>query len=213
MPLLILAACIVFLDVGWPVLFWQLRTGEGGRELQIYKFRTLRAPFNRRGQRIPDEQRLSWIGRLLRQTRIDELPQLLNVLVGDMSLIGPRPLLARDQPANSAVRLMVRPGITGWAQVNGGTSLSSTEKAALDIWYIRNGSVWLDLRIICMTVLILLKGERRSEHALAQAQCMQGEPFGRCEGGLKQAPSSPFAVAVARPRRDDSGQSAPLRSR
>jgi lipopolysaccharide/colanic/teichoic acid biosynthesis glycosyltransferase len=213
MPLLILAAGIVFLDVGWPVLFWQLRTGQGGRELQIYKFRTLRALFNRRGQRIPEEQRISWIGRLLRRIRIDELPQLLNVLAGDMSLIGPRPLLARDQPPNSAVRLVVRPGITGWAQVNGGTSLSPTEKEALDIWYIRNASMWVDLRIIGMTVLLLLRGERRSEKALAQAQWLQGEQFGRSGGGLKQPASAPFAIAVARPRRDDAGQTAPMRSR
>jgi lipopolysaccharide/colanic/teichoic acid biosynthesis glycosyltransferase len=170
LPLLMLAAILVFLDLGSPVLFWQQRAGQGGRELQLYKLRTLRPPFDRRGQRISDERRVSWIGRMLRQTRIDELPQLLNVLVGDMSLIGPRPLLPQDQPPSSTSRLRVRPGITGWAQVNGGTSLSPTEKEALDIWYIRNASPWLDLRIIGMTVLILVRGERRSEKALAQAQ-------------------------------------------
>jgi len=169
LPLLVITALIVLLDVGWPVLFWQQRTGQGGRELQLYKLRTLRPPFDRRGQRIPEEQRLSGTGRLLRQTRFDELPQLLNVLVGDMSLIGPRPLLPRDQPPNSALRLTVRPGITGWAQVNGGTLLSATEKNALDVWYIRNASLWLDLRIIGMTFFRLLMSDRRCEEALAQA--------------------------------------------
>jgi lipopolysaccharide/colanic/teichoic acid biosynthesis glycosyltransferase len=169
LPLLVMTALMVLLDVGWPVLFWQQRTGQGGRPLQLYKLRTLRPPFDRSGQRIPEEKRLSGIGRLLRQTRFDELPQLLNVLVGDMSLIGPRPLLPRDQPPNSALRLMVRPGITGWAQVNGGTLLSPTEKDALDVWYIRNASLWLDLRIIGMTFFRLLKSDRRCEEALAQA--------------------------------------------
>ena len=167
---------MVFVDVGSPVLFWQQRAGQGARELQLYKLRTLRPPFDRGGGRIPEERRLSWIGRLLRRTRIDELPQLLNVLVGDMSLIGPRPLLARDQPPSSALRLAVRPGITGWAQVNGGTLLSPTEKEALDIWYIRNASLWIDLRIIGMTFLMLLRGERRSEKALAEAQRWQAGP-------------------------------------
>src|SRR5207253_1802224 len=98
LPLLIFAAILAFLDVGSPVLFWQQRLGQGGREFQLYKLRTLRPPFDRKGQKIPDAQRISCVGRVLRQTRIDELPQLLNVLVGDMSLIGPRPLLPQDQP-------------------------------------------------------------------------------------------------------------------
>jgi lipopolysaccharide/colanic/teichoic acid biosynthesis glycosyltransferase len=195
LPLLLLAAILVFLDVGSPVLFWQQRAGQGSRELQFYKLRTLRPPFDWRGQRIPEERRISWIGRLLRRTRIDELPQLLNVLVGDMSLIGPRPLLPRDQPPSSTLRLTVRPGITGWAQVNGGTLLSPTEKEALDIWYIRNASPWVDLRIIGMTVLILLRGERRSEKALAEAQFLQFKEADRSGGGLGQAAEPWFAAA------------------
>jgi lipopolysaccharide/colanic/teichoic acid biosynthesis glycosyltransferase len=175
-PLLALAAVMVFVDLGWPVLFWQQRTGRGGRELQLYKLRTLRPPFDRSGRRIPEARRLSWIGRFLRHTRIDELPQLLNVLVGDMSLIGPRPLLPQDQPAGAGLRLTVRPGITGWAQVNGGAGLSPTEKQALDFWYIRNASLWVDLRIVGRTLITLLRGDRRSEGALAQAQQAQNEP-------------------------------------
>ena len=169
LPLLAVTTLMVLLDVGWPVWFWQQRTGQGGHELQLYKLRTLRSPFDRRGRRIPEERRLSCIGRVLRRTRFDELPQLLNVFVGDMSLIGPRPLLPRDQPPNSALRLTVRPGITGWAQVNGGTLLSSTEKDALDVWYILNASLWLDLRIICMTFCNLAKGDQRREEVLARA--------------------------------------------
>jgi lipopolysaccharide/colanic/teichoic acid biosynthesis glycosyltransferase len=213
LPLLIFAAALVFFDVGLPLLFWQQRAGRGGRELQLYKLRTLRPPFDRRGRRVAEEKRLSWIGRLLRQTRIDELPQLVNVLVGDMSLIGPRPLLPKDEPPNPALRLMVRPGITGWAQVNGGTGLSPTEKEALDIWYIRNASLWVDLRIIGMTLLVLLRGERRSEKALALARRLLAKPFGR-EEGCSMPPASPcFAVADAKPREDDAVQVAVMRSR
>jgi lipopolysaccharide/colanic/teichoic acid biosynthesis glycosyltransferase len=189
LPLLVVTALIVLFDVGWPVWFWQQRKGQGGRELQLYKLRTLRPPFDRRGQRIPEEQRLSGIGRLLRHSRFDELPQLLNVLVGDMSLIGPRPLLPQDQPPNSALRLTVRPGITGWAQVNGGTLLSAREKDVLDLWYIRNASLWLDLRIIGTTFFRLLKSDRRCEQALTQAL------HSDCQWrGSNQALSSGFAT-------------------
>ena len=127
-PFLLLAGGLALLDVGWPILFWQQRLGARGRPFVIYKLRTLRPPFDQLGDPIPDSKRLSWVGTILRRTRLDELPQLFNVLVGDMSLIGPRPLLPRDQPANPHVRLMIRPGITGWAQVNGGTLLSPSEK-------------------------------------------------------------------------------------
>jgi lipopolysaccharide/colanic/teichoic acid biosynthesis glycosyltransferase len=213
LPLLAIASLMVFLDVGSPVLFWQQRSGQAGRELQLYKLRTLRPPFNRKGQRIPEDQRLSWIGRLLRQTRIDELPQLLNVLVGDMSLIGPRPLLPRDQPPNSALRLTVRPGITGWAQVNGGTSLSPTEKEALDVWYIRNACLWVDLHITGRTFLSLLRGDRRAEKALAQAQCLQAVQSDCAQRDLNPAPLSWSATADARPPQDDAGQSTAMRAR
>jgi lipopolysaccharide/colanic/teichoic acid biosynthesis glycosyltransferase len=201
LPLLVIAAIAVFLDMGPPVLFWQQRLGRGGRELQIYKLRTLRLPFDRKGRPIPEEQRISRIGRVLRMIRLDELPQLLNVLVGDMSLIGPRPLLAQDQPPNSAIRLAVRPGITGWAQVNGGAKLSATEKAALDAWYIRNASPLLDLRIIGMTVLSLIRGDRRPEKALAQAQSLLELECDDRERALEQA--SGLVAGVVGPFRVD----------
>jgi lipopolysaccharide/colanic/teichoic acid biosynthesis glycosyltransferase len=169
-PFLILAAGLALVDVGWPIVFWQQRLGAGGRPFVIYKLRTLRPPFDQLGQPIPENKRLSWVGTLLRRTRLDELPQLFNVLVGDMSLIGPRPLLPRDQPANPTVRLMIRPGITGWAQVNGGTLLTSSEKDALDEWYVQNASFWLDLRIIMMTLRVMIWGQRRPDEAIATRQ-------------------------------------------
>jgi lipopolysaccharide/colanic/teichoic acid biosynthesis glycosyltransferase len=159
LPLFVLASIMVLIEVGSPVLFWQQRVGTGGRSFLLYKFRTLRPPFDWRGEGIPPNERLSWIGYLMRETSLDELPQLLNVLVGDMSLIGPRPLLPEDQPANASVRLTVRPGITGWAQVNGRKLLTADEKEKFDEWYIRNASLWLDLQIILRTLQIILLGE------------------------------------------------------
>jgi lipopolysaccharide/colanic/teichoic acid biosynthesis glycosyltransferase len=169
-PLWLFAVVVAFLDVGSPTLFWQQRVGVHGRHIQLYKVRTLRPAFDRYGRRRPDELRLSWVGGLLRRTRLDELPQLLNVLSGNMSLVGPRPLLPRDQPSNPSVRLIVRPGITGWAQVNGGNLLTPEEKDALDAWYIRHASFWLDVRIVAMTVHSLVYGDQRPDQALATAR-------------------------------------------
>jgi lipopolysaccharide/colanic/teichoic acid biosynthesis glycosyltransferase len=174
LPLLAGVGLLVLLDVGSPVFFWQQRLGEGGRSFLVYKFRTLRPPFDWRGQRVDQNQRMSWIGQLLRETSLDELPQLLNVLVGDMSLIGPRPLLPEDQPENPAVRLMVRPGVTGWAQVNGAKLLTAEEKDRLDEWYIRHASLWFDLRILVLTIQYVLKGPPRPEGAVANSNEARG---------------------------------------
>jgi lipopolysaccharide/colanic/teichoic acid biosynthesis glycosyltransferase len=159
-PLFLCASTSVLLDVGTPLLFWQRRLGQGGRGFQIYKFRTMQTPFDRLGESWPRDRRLSLIGHMLRKLGLDELPQLLNVLVGDMSLIGPRPLLPRDQPADPTTRLMVRPGITGWAQVNGGKHITGEEKDQLDEWYIRNASLSLDLRILLLTFRYVFAGDR-----------------------------------------------------
>src|SRR5262249_17512295 len=170
-PVLVLGCVLTLLDVGLPLLFWQERVGRNGRPFLIYKFRTLRAPFTSEG--IPaglEERQPSAIARLLRATRIDELPQLLNVLFGDMSLVGPRPLLPEDQPSNQNVRLRVRPGITGWAQVNGAKLVRKEEKGKLDEWYIRNASLVVDLRIAILTVQLLLKNHVSSEEALTDAR-------------------------------------------
>jgi lipopolysaccharide/colanic/teichoic acid biosynthesis glycosyltransferase len=159
-PVFICVSALVALDVGTPLLFWQRRLGEAGRGFQMYKFRTMQSPFDRLGQSLPQNRRLSATGHLLRKTGLDELPQLLNVLVGDMSLIGPRPLLPEDQPVDPTIRLMVRPGITGWAQVNGGKQITSEEKDNLDEWYIRNASPLLDLRILLLTCRYIFVGNR-----------------------------------------------------
>ena len=172
-PVFILTTLLILLDVGSPVLFWQQRVGKDYRSFLLYKFRTLQPPFNKLGHPVPENKRLSFIGRCLRSSRIDELPQLFNVLFGDMSLIGPRPLLPHDQPKNLGLRLTVRPGITGWAQINGGNLVTPEEKGALDDWYIRHASLWLDLRIGLSTLRVLIVGERRSEQAVTEAYAVQ----------------------------------------
>jgi lipopolysaccharide/colanic/teichoic acid biosynthesis glycosyltransferase len=172
-PLLVLTCAVILADLGFPLVFWQQRMGRNHKNFFLYKFRTLRPPFDASGRKLTTDQRLSLIGRGLRAARIDELPQLFNVLVGDMSLIGPRPLLPHDQPKNMNIRLSVRPGITGWAQVNGGNLITTEEKGALDEWYVRNVSLWLDLRIALHTLRFLYIGEVRSEEALDEARSAQ----------------------------------------
>jgi lipopolysaccharide/colanic/teichoic acid biosynthesis glycosyltransferase len=169
-PLLLIGSVLALLDVGFPILFWQERLGRNGRSFLIYKFRTLRSPFDQDGNPVLENRRLSAIGRFLRATHIDELPQLLNVLIGEMSLIGPRPLLPVDQPSNSKIRLSVRPGITGWAQVNGGKLISTEEKGRLDEWYIRNASLWMDFYIGLVTLKIAMtNGAASSEESTVDA--------------------------------------------
>ena len=175
-PALILACVLALLDVGLPILFWQRRQGQGGRGFLLYKIRTLRPPFDLRGKRVPNEKRLSFIGRSLRMSGADELPQLLNVLVGDMSLVGPRPLLPADQPADPSVRLAVKPGITGWAQINGAKLLGAEEKQDLDGWYVRNASFWLDLRILVQTIGVVFKGALTTEELLREGTAESGQP-------------------------------------
>lgn len=165
-PTVLIVSLMVLLDTGPPVLFWQQRIGRNGRNFLLYKFRTLRPPFDNQGREIPSDQRLSWIGDLLRDSALDELPQLLNVLVGEMSLIGPRPLLPEDQPANSSSRLLVRPGITGWAQVNGGKWLTAEEKLDLDKWYVQKASLWVDLIITWRTFKFIAFGARQTNKSL-----------------------------------------------
>jgi lipopolysaccharide/colanic/teichoic acid biosynthesis glycosyltransferase len=166
-PLFLLVALVVAADVGFPVVFWQQRPGLRGRSFKLYKFRTMRDAGD--GQRESDDERISVVGDFLRRTRLDELPQLLNILKGDMSFVGPRPLLPVDQPIDCAGRLVVRPGLTGWAQIKGGRQISPSDKAALDEWYVRNMSFALDLEIILGTVPMLIFGERVTDSAVGQA--------------------------------------------
>jgi lipopolysaccharide/colanic/teichoic acid biosynthesis glycosyltransferase len=175
LPIFAIACVLVVLDVRRPILFWQERLGWKGRSFLIYKFRTLKAPFDAAGNPTLAGRRPSAIGQFLRATRIDELPQLLNVLLGDMSLIGPRPLLPEDQPANTSVRLSVRPGISGWAQVNGAKLVSKEEKEKLDEFYIRNASPWFDTQIAVMTLKLILKGRVAPEETEADAEQVQSK--------------------------------------
>lgn len=168
-PVMALAAVLVALDVRLPVVFAQQRPGLGGRPFRLTKFRTMGPSHDAGGRRIPDPERVSVTGRFLRRTRLDELPQLWHVLIGDMSFIGPRPLLPVDQAPEFAMRLLVRPGITGWAQVIGGRDISPLDKAALDVWYVQNASLRLDLEIVLRTIPLLLFGERISRAAIERA--------------------------------------------
>jgi lipopolysaccharide/colanic/teichoic acid biosynthesis glycosyltransferase len=177
-PVFLIAGVLVLLDVGPPILFWQERLGWKGRSFLIYKFRTLRAPFDSAGNPTIVGREPSAIGRFLRATRIDELPQLLNVLLGDMSLIGPRPLLPEDQPSNTSVRLSVRPGITGWAQVNGAKLVTKDEKEKLDEFYILNASLAVDLRIALMTVKLMSRSRMSSAETVADVQQVRNRNTG-----------------------------------
>jgi lipopolysaccharide/colanic/teichoic acid biosynthesis glycosyltransferase len=168
-PLMLFVSILVALDTGLPTIFWQQRPGLRGWPFRLYKFRTMGAPHDRSGGRLSEAERHSSIGRFLRRTRLDELPQLYNILVGDMSFVGPRPLLPVDQSPAFAARLAIRPGLTGWAQIKGGRELTVADKAALDIWYVRNASLWLDLRILLGTLGMIRHGERADRAAIRQA--------------------------------------------
>lgn len=160
MPLWLSCFSVVYivsmLMIGRPVFFVQLRPGLGGKPFRICKFRTMRDMFDEEGKPLPDEQRLTSLGRVLRSASLDELPELWNVIRGEMSLVGPRPLLMEYLQLYSPEqrrRLDVPPGITGWAQVNGRNSITWEEKFALDLWYIENRCLWLDIKILLLTLL------------------------------------------------------------
>lgn len=154
-PILAIVAVLVRMQMGRPVLFRQMRPGLNGVPFQMVKFRTMRDAVDGQGNYLPDAQRLTPLGRFMRSASLDELPELCNVLKGDMSIVGPRPLLMEYLPLYSpeqARRHEVRPGITGWAQVNGRNAISWGEKFALDVWYVDNQTLWLDIRIMALTV-------------------------------------------------------------
>jgi lipopolysaccharide/colanic/teichoic acid biosynthesis glycosyltransferase len=154
LPLLVLG-CLIRLKLGSPVFFTQVRPGLSGKLFLMVKFRSMTDERSQDGSLLPDAERLTSFGALLRSTSLDELPELWNVLKGEMSLVGPRPLLVEYLPLYSpeqARRHDVRPGITGWAQVNGRNAISWEEKFALDIWYVENQSLWLDIKILWLTM-------------------------------------------------------------
>ena len=159
-PLLLLLALLIRLRLGTPVLFRQQRPGRHARPFMLLKFRTMTDARDAAGNPLPDAQRLTPFGRWLRATSLDELPELLNVVRGEMSLVGPRPLLMEYLPlysAEQARRHLVRPGITGWAQINGRNALSWDARFKLDVWYVDHHNLWLDLKILWLTVWQVLR--------------------------------------------------------
>ena len=161
-PVIIIISLIIYFTMGRPIFFKQVRPGLKGKPFVIYKFRTMLDLRDEKGNLLPDEKRLTTIGKFLRSTTLDELPEFWNVLKGDMSLVGPRPLLMeyldRYTP-EQARRHNVKPGMTGWAQVNGRNAISWEEKFKLDVWYVDNWNILLDLKIILLTILKVLKRE------------------------------------------------------
>jgi sugar transferase EpsL len=179
-PIIATVAAAVAVSMGRPVLFRQRRPGLGGDLFTILKFRTMADATDADGNSLPDAQRITALGRFLRRTSLDELPELVNVLRGDMSLVGPRPLLAEYLSRYSKGQMRrhdVRPGITGWSQVNGRNALTWDEKFALDVWYVDNRSLRLDLRILRMTIGQVVKGEGIAHPGVATM-----EPFQRADG-------------------------------
>lgn len=177
-PVLIVTAILVHIKLGSPVLFKQQRPGLYAQPFYVYKFRTMTDQRDAGGQLLPDEVRLTPFGKLLRRWSLDELPQLLNVVIGDLSLVGPRPLLMHYLPLYSpeqARRHEVRPGVTGWAQVNGRNAISWEEKFKLDVWYVENQSFWLDLKILWMTFNKVFKREGISQEGQATMSEFKGE--------------------------------------
>jgi sugar transferase EpsL len=161
-PMLLIIYLLILLKIGKPVIFRQERAGLHGREFRLYKFRTMTNEVDEFGNLLPDELRISKLGNFLRKTSFDEFPQIFNVIKGDISLVGPRPLLTEYLPLYTpmqARRHEVKPGITGWQQVNGRNKHTWDEKFEYDLWYVENRSIWLDLKIIWLTVFVVLKSE------------------------------------------------------
>jgi len=176
-PVMLAVALLVLLTMGRPVLFRQQRPGLRGKPFTLYKFRTMRDARTPSGELLPDELRLTTFGKWLRSTSLDELPELFNVLKGEMSLVGPRPLLMEYLPRYSpeqARRHEVKPGITGWAQVNGRNALSWEEKFRLDVWYVDHWNLWLDMKIVLLTIWKVLKREGISAEGSATMPVFTG---------------------------------------
>jgi sugar transferase EpsL len=165
-PVIVLTALLIRISIGSPVLFRQVRPGQFGRPFRIYKFRTMTDECDENGDLLSDGERLTLLGRILRATSLDEVPELFNVLKGDMSLVGPRPLLTQyldRYTPEQARRHEVKPGITGWAQINGRNAITWEEKFKHDVWYVDNQSILLDLKILFLTVSKILKRENISQ--------------------------------------------------
>lgn len=171
-PLLALLALLVLVAQGRPVLFRQLRAGREGKAFTMMKFRSMRDLRDAEGHLLPDAARTTAIGHFLRRSRLDELPELWNIVVGEMAWVGPRPLLPQtieEMGAEGRLRCSVRPGLTGWAQVNGNTLLSLHEKLELDLWYVKNRTLRIDLLTLLYTVGVILRGEKINRTELEKA--------------------------------------------
>ncbi len=189
-PLLLALGVVVWWRLGWPVLFVQTRPGLHGRPFALVKFRTMTKAQDSQGAPLPDAERLTGLGRFLRATSLDELPELWNVLRGEMSLVGPRPLLMDYLPLytpEQARRHEVRPGITGWAQIHGRNAVSWEDRFALDVWYVDNRGLGLDLRIVWQTVLAVLRREGISAEGHATMP--------KFEGSGREGPTKPSRIA------------------
>ncbi len=177
-PVLIILALVVRLKLGSPVLFRQMRPGLNEKPFNMLKFRTMTNARDKDGKLLPDAERLTRFGAFLRKTSLDELPELLNVLKGNMSLVGPRPLLIKyleRYTPEQARRHEASPGITGWAQVNGRNAISWEEKFKLDVWYVDHRSLWVDTKILLMTILKILKKEGISHPGQATMSEFMGD--------------------------------------
>lgn len=176
-PLIAIVAVLVLMNLGRPVLFHQVRPGLHGRPFQLIKFRTMTNEQSSDGTLLPNERRLTRLGGFLRATSLDELPELWNVLKGEMSLVGPRPLLTEYLELYSEWenrRHEVRPGVTGWAQVNGRNMATWPERFAMDVWYVDNQSLWLDFRILCLTVVKVIRREGISVPGMSTIERFKG---------------------------------------
>lgn len=176
-PIFVLVSILIYLNMGSPILFRQKRPGKFEKIFSIYKFRTMTDDRDESGELLPDNLRLKGIGKFVRTTSLDELPQLINILKGEMSFVGPRPLLVEYLPLyndKQKIRHKVRPGITGWAQVNGRNAISWEEKFNYDVWYVENKSFILDMKIIWMTFLKVIKRSDISSNTSVTMEKFQG---------------------------------------
>jgi lipopolysaccharide/colanic/teichoic acid biosynthesis glycosyltransferase len=178
-PVLLLLAILVRLAIGGPVLFFQQRPGYKAKPFSIVKFRTMTEARDGRGNPLPDASRMTGFGRFMRRLSLDELPELYNILRGDMSVVGPRPLLMEYLPLYSPEQMRrhdLHPGLTGWAQVNGRNALDWPSRFKLDVWYVDHWSFWLDIKIILMTVWKVLKREGITQPGSATTEYFTGNP-------------------------------------
>jgi len=176
-PVYMIIAIAVYFKLGSPILFRQTRSGLQGKPFTLLKFRTMKDTLDQSGKQLPDSVRLTPFGRFLRHTSLDEIPSLLNVLRGEMSIVGPRPLLMQYLTRynnRQKRRHEIKPGITGWAQVNGRNAISWKEKLSLDVWYVDHFFFWLDLKIISITILKILNREGINQPGQATAEEFKG---------------------------------------